>query len=175
MVNSLRILRAWPALGLFWLFFHQIAHSQSFPANPYKAPLYWSVYEYHIMRERTGLPGSQNYIPESEFSAHVDMVEAKLKPFGYNMLCLDGWGDTTAVNAYGYRVSHSRHWAKDYAWWSAHLRSRGMKLGMYANPLWLHADNVSPSAKIVGTDIPVLSWACSFRNAFSIDGFWLFN
>jgi regulation of enolase protein 1 (concanavalin A-like superfamily) len=157
MVNSLRILRAWPALGLFWLFFHQIAHSQSFPANPYKAPLYWSVYEYHIMRERTGLPGSQNYIPESEFSAHVDMVEAKLKPFGYNMLCLDGWGDTTAVNAYGYRVSHSRHWAKDYAWWSAHLRSRGMKLGMYANPLWLHADNVSPSAKIVGTDIPILS------------------
>ena len=95
MVNSLRILRAQSALGLFWLFFHQIAHSQSFPANPHKAPLYWSVYEYHIMRERTGMSGGLNYIPESEFAAHVNWVEAKLKPYGYNMVCIDGWGDTS--------------------------------------------------------------------------------
>ena len=109
------------------------------------------------MRERTGMPGPQNYIPESEFAANVDMVEAKLKPHGYNMICVDGWGDTSKVSANGYRLSHSRNWQHDFAWWSAHLRSRGMKLGMYANPLWLHADTVSPDAKIVGTDIDVLS------------------
>ena len=157
MVNSLRILKAWPALGLFWVFFHQIAHSQPFPTNPYKAPLYSSIYEYHIMRERTGLPGSQNYMPESEFSAHVDMVEAKLKPFGYNMVCVDGWGDTTKINANGYRLTHSRNWEKDFAWWAANLKSRGMKLGMYGNPLWLHVDNHNTTATITNTTLPVSS------------------
>ena len=157
MVNSLRILRAWPALGLFWLFFHQIAHSQPFPANPHKAPLYWSVYEYHIMRERTGMSGGLNYIPESEFAAHVNWVEAKLKPYGYNMVCIDGWGDTLKINTNGYRISHSRNWAKDYAWWSSNLQSRGMKLGMYANPLWLHVDANNTTATIAGTNLLVSS------------------
>ena len=131
--------------------------AQTTPTNPHKAPLYWSVYEYHILGERTALPGMQNYIPESEFAANVDMVEAKLKPYGYDMICVDGWGDTTAMNANGYRTSHSRNWTHDFAWWAEHLRPRGMKLGMYANPLWLHVDAANTTAKIVGTDINVSS------------------
>jgi hypothetical protein len=131
--------------------------AQTLPTNPHKAPLYWSVYEYHILGERTALPEMQNYIPESEFAANVDMVEAKLKPHGYDMICVDGWGDTTAINDNGYRTSHSRNWTRDFAWWAEHLRSRGMKLGMYANPLWLHVDAANTTAKIVGTDINVSS------------------
>ena len=65
------------ATTLAWV--HQ-SIAQTPPTNPHKAPLYWSVYEYHILGERTALPGMQNYIPESEFAANVDMVEAKLKP-----------------------------------------------------------------------------------------------
>lgn len=137
-----------------WL---ETADALSYPTNPYKAPLYWSVYEYHIMRERTGLPGLQNYMPESEFAANVDMVEAKLKPFGYNMVCVDGWGDTTKINANGYRLTHSRNWEKDFAWWAANLKSRGMKLGMYGNPLWLHVDSNNTTALITNTAIPVSS------------------
>ena len=136
--------------------FHTL-YPQTNPTNPYKAPLYWSVYEYHIMRERTGLPGGQNYIPESEFAAHIDMVESKLKPFGYNMVCVDGWGDTSKINANGYGLTHSRNWTNDFAGWSANLRSRGMKLGMYANPLWLHVDAANTNATIVGTNLKVSS------------------
>ena len=132
-------------------------YPQTNPTNPYTAPLYWSVYEYHSLRERTGLPGSMNYIPESELAANVDMVESKLKPFGYNMICIDGWGDTSKINTNGYRTSHSRNWIHDYQWWSDHLRSRGMKLGMYANPLWLNVDASNTNATIVGTNLKVSS------------------
>ncbi|MEI6568055.1 MAG: DUF5116 domain-containing protein, partial [Verrucomicrobiota bacterium] len=98
-----------------------------------------------------------NYIPESELAANVDMVESKLKPFGYNMICIDGWGDTSKINTNGYRTSHSRNWIHDYQWWSDHLRSRGMKLGMYANPLWLNVDANNSNATIVGTNLLVSS------------------
>ena len=41
---------------------------------PYQAPLYWSVYEHHILKEQAGVP--DNYIPESEFLANIDWVDA---------------------------------------------------------------------------------------------------
>ncbi|MCX6934915.1 MAG: hypothetical protein NTZ01_01760, partial [Verrucomicrobia bacterium] len=121
------------------------------PTNPYHAPLGWSPYEYHIMRERISMPSDQNYLPESEFRAHADLVETKLKPLGYDMLCIDGWGDTTKLNGNGYRTTHSRHWTNNFADWSTYLRSRGMRLGMYINPLWLHVDASNTTEKIVGT------------------------
>jgi hypothetical protein len=135
----------------------------------YKPPLYWTVYEYHIVRQQqsgggpsstgSSTPGAtaDNYIPESEFLANIDWVEANLKPFGYDMVAIDGWGDTQRLSEHGYRASHSENWANDYAWWSAHLRSRGMRLGMYENPLVVHVAAWDTTTKIVGTDIPVSS------------------
>jgi hypothetical protein len=130
-----------------------------------KPPLYWSVYEYHIVRQQqqdnsTPLNPStnaENYIPESEFQANIDWVEANLKPYGYDMVAIDGWGDTLKLNENGYRASHSQHWVHDYAWWSQHLRARGMRLGMYENPLTVHVAPTDTQTKIVGTDIPVSS------------------
>lgn len=123
--------------------------------NPYHAPLYWSVYEHHILKEYAGVP--DNYIPESELLANIDWVETNLKPYGYGMVCVDGWGDVTQVNEHGYRTSHSAHWTHDYAWWSAELQSRGMTLGMYDNPLWIHQAAIDDSATIVGTGLLVES------------------
>jgi len=121
----------------------------------YKAPLYWSVYEYHILKEQAGQ--SSNYIPESEWLANIDWVDANLKDLGYDMICIDGWGDVSQLNEHGYRKSHSSHWEHDYAWWSAHLQERGMRLGMYGNPLWINVNQNDQNRKIVGTDIPVSS------------------
>lgn len=136
-------------------------------SNP---PLYWSVYGYHIVRqqEESSTPDlssrpddfgttSDNYIPEAEFQANIDWVEANLKPFGYDMVAMDGWGDTLTLSENGYRASHSQHWVHDYVWWSQHLRSRGMRLGMYANPLTVLVPATDTETKIVGTDIPVSS------------------
>jgi hypothetical protein len=135
-----------------------------------KPPLYWSVYGYHIVRQQQesstpdAISGTDdfsttanNYIPEAEFQANIDWVEAKLKPFGYDMVAMDGWGDTLTLNEHGYRASHSQNWVHDYAWWSQHLRSRGMRLGMYANPLTVLTPSTDMETKIVGTDILVSS------------------
>ena len=141
--------------------------------NAYKPPLYWDVYEYHIVRQQEAssseVCGSgENYIPEAELQANVDWVEANLKPFGYDMVAIDGWGDALKLSENGYRASHSSNWEHDYAWWAAHLRSRGMRLGMYENPLVVHVDAADMTTKIVGTDIPVSSLSdpiseCTFR------------
>ena len=122
-----------------------------FPENPYSAPLYWTVYENHILKP----DGQENYISEADLAANIDWVEANLLPYGYDMIAMDGWGDVSELNEYGYRTSHSRHWEHDYAWWAGHLQSRGMSLGMYDNPLWVHLSAVDAGAKIKGTDIPL--------------------
>ncbi len=123
--------------------------------NPHKAPLYWTVYEYHIIREIGGEPA--NYIPESVFLENIQWVEENLKPLGYNMIALDGWGDVSQTNDDGYRLKHSRNWQYDFAWWSDYLQDRGMELGIYDNPLWVHMDAVNRGAQVKGTDIPLAS------------------
>jgi hypothetical protein len=123
--------------------------------DPYKTPLYWSTYEYNIIRQHINV--CYNYIPETELLANINWVDANLKNLGYNMIEVDGWGDSTVLNENGYRVSHSQLWEHDYAWWSAYLQSRGMRLGMYMDPLWIHVDSSDKHTKIVGTDINVSS------------------
>lgn len=121
------------------------------PENPFKAPLYWSVYEYHITRP----DNSSNYITETAFSENIDWVEENLLPFGYKMVAIDGWGDTNSYNEYGYRTKHSSTWKHDYEWWATELQSRGMNLGMYDNPLWINMGAVNNGARIKGTNLPL--------------------
>lgn len=106
--------------------------------NPYKAPLYWNPYEYHIVKEMAGV--QDNYLTEEALTNNINWLDQNLKSYGYNMVCMDGWGDTSQINENGYRKSHSSHWVHDYAWWSTYLQGKGMTLGMYENPLWIHVD-----------------------------------
>ena len=123
--------------------------------DPYKPPLYWSTYEYNIVRQHFGV--CYNYIPEYELQAEIDWVDANLKKYGYNMIEVDGWGDSLQLNPNGYRTSHSKLWQHDFAFWSTLLQKRGMSLGMYMNPLWVHVPITDTHTKIVGTDINVSS------------------
>jgi hypothetical protein len=116
--------------------------------NAFKAPLYWTTYEYNFK-----VDGS---IPEKEWTANIDWVEKNLKPYGYDMVSIDGWGDEV-YNQDGYRSSHSREWTHDYAWWSKNLQARGMKLGIYNNPLWIIKAAADAGIKIKGTHIPIKS------------------
>lgn len=131
--------------------------------NPFQAPLYWSVYEHHILKEQAGV--TDNYIPEETLMANVDWVDANLKPLGYNMICLDGWGDVNQLNENGYRKTHSNHWIHDYAWWSTYLKGREMTLGMYNNPLWVHVSSTDTKTLIKGTKIPVSNLINTNENA----------
>jgi hypothetical protein len=123
--------------------------------DPYKTPLYWSTYEFNIIRQHLNV--CYNYIPETEFLANINWVNANLKNLGYNMIEVDGWGDSKVLNQNGYRTTHSQLWEHDYAYWSAYLQSQGMRLGMYMNPLWVHVDPSDTTTKVVDSDINVSS------------------
>ncbi|MDB5013210.1 MAG: putative isomaltodextranase, partial [Daejeonella sp.] len=127
------------------------------PKNPFKAPLYWSPYEYNIKTD--------GYIPENEWAANIDWVDKNLKDYGYKMICIDGWGDDSKYNQDGYRTTHSSKWEHDYAWWSNNLQSRGMTLGIYNNPLWIIKSAADAGVKIKGTDIPLASIMNEGENA----------
>ena len=133
------------------------------PINPYKAPLYWSVYENNYLKEKAGQ--ADNYIAEEEFSANIDWVEKNLKPSGYTMICTDGWGDINQINENGYRLSHSTHWKHNFAWWSNQLQQKGMSLGIYSNPLWIHVADNDTKTFIKGTNILVSSLKNPNENA----------
>ena len=126
------------------------AEDNGYPQSPYKAPLYWTAYEYNFIKEKDGV--SDNYIPESEWMANINWVDENLKTFGYDMICIDGWGDVD-YNAYGYRTKHSHHWQHDYAWWAAELAKRNMTLGIYDNPLWINKVAANAGLKVRGTNI----------------------
>lgn len=109
-------------------------------ASDKPAPLYWSAYEY-CYNAAQGSATDNTYIPEEEFKKNIDWMADNLKDYGYNIICIDGWGD---VNDYGkcfsgngYRNRHDRNWEHDYKYWADYCKSKGMSLGIYQNPLWV--------------------------------------
>jgi len=140
--------------SLFFFFclflFPSLYLSAQNPANPYKAPLYWNVYENNYLQEKAGV--NNNYISEADWLANINWIDANLKSSGYNMICIDGWGNVD-YNQYGYRTKHSSAWVHDYAWWSTFLQSKGMTLGIYDNPLWVNKNAANAGIKVKGTNI----------------------
>ncbi len=138
--------------GLFLVFF-----CAQVRAAPFHAPLYWTPYEYNFTTD--------GYIPEDQWAANIDWVEKNLKPYGYKMVCIDGWGDDGTFNKNGYRTTHSDKWQHNYAWWSANLQARGMSLGIYNNPLWIIKRAADAGVKIKGTNLPLSSIMDEGENA----------
>ncbi|MDY6373743.1 MAG: DUF5116 domain-containing protein [Bacteroidales bacterium] len=119
------------------------------------APLYWSAYEY-CYEAANGSATDNTYIPEDEWKKNIDWMADNLKDYGYTMVCIDGWGTTNDGGSWsgnGYRKKHDDHWQHDYAYWADYLKSKGMTLGIYQNPLWINmakGDNY-----IKGTNIKI--------------------
>lgn len=143
----------WGALFVLWLTscVNENTNSNKYPS---KAPLYWSAYEYCYL---DGGNGGYGYIPEEEWKKNIDWVADSLKPYGYDMVCIDGWGDVNSYNENGYRTKHSSTWNNDYAWWANYLKDKEMTLGIYQNPLWVNKEAANDGLKIAGTDISIAS------------------
>ncbi|MGA8114619.1 MAG: hypothetical protein WCA46_13210, partial [Actinocatenispora sp.] len=110
---------------------------------------YWNIYGWSFPHNAP--------IPEDEWQANIDWLAADFAPHGYTMACTDGWIEpSTKTTADGYIVSYNDDWQHDWAYWIDYLRARGMTLGVYYNPLWVHAAAVADTSKtVVGTDIPL--------------------
>ncbi len=111
-----------------------------------KAPLYWSVYEYCYMQSEAGVSNEDMDIKPEEWDKIIDWVATDLKPAGYDMICTDGFMPMLAQDESGYMTHYGSISLKELA---AKCKDRGLKLGVYDNPLWIHGVKNTP---IDGTD-----------------------
>ena len=112
----------------------------------YKAPLYWSVYEYCWLQEKAGVANEDMDITPSEWDKIIDWVATDLKPYGYDMVCTDGFIPMLAKDESGYMTHYGSMSIKELV---EKCKAKGLKVGIYDNPLWLHG---SDDTKIAGTD-----------------------
>ena len=104
----------------------------------FKAPLYWSVYENAWLQERAGIANNDMDISEAEWDKIIDWVATELKPHGYDMICTDGFIPMLAKDATGYMTHYG---SMPLATLVEKCRAKGLKLGVYDNPLWIHGPN----------------------------------
>ena len=116
------------------------------------APLYWSVYGSLRQQEKEG--SFPNIFTMDDWEKASDYVVKNLKPYGYDMLVTDGFASMSGDDGYMTRYSHVRKdenspevELKDVV---AMLKAKGLKLGVYDSPFWLHYTN--PDAIVPGTD-----------------------
>ena len=111
-----------------------------------KAPLYWSVYEYCIEKEHAGVSNSDMDLTEAQWDEIINWVATDLKPYGYDMVCTDGFIPMLANDASGYMTHYGSMSLADLV---AKCKARGLKLGVYDNPLWIHGPL---NTKVQGTN-----------------------
>lgn len=114
--------------------------------HTYKAPLYWSVYEYCYEQSQNGVANEDMDISPEEWEKIIDWVATDLKPYGYDMVCTDGFIPMLANDATGYMTHYGSMSLKDLV---AKCKDKGLKVGVYDNPLWIHGPG---ETKIEGTD-----------------------
>lgn len=114
--------------------------------HTYKAPLYWSVYEYCYEQSQKGVAEADMDISAEEWDRIIDWVASDLKPYGYDMICTDGFIPMLAKDETGYMTHYGSMALKDLV---AKCKAKGLKVGVYDNPLWIHGPR---ETKIEGTD-----------------------
>ncbi len=109
--------------------------------HTHKAPLYWSVYEYCWTKEQQHVPASEMDISAEEWDKITDWVAADLKPYGYDMVCTDGFIPMIADDASGYMTRYGSMSLKQLV---EKCKAKGLKVGVYDNPLWIHGADDTP-------------------------------
>ena len=105
--------------------------------HSYKAPLYWSIYEYMKTGESEGRGLDECVYTLEQWIEVLDWVKKELLPYGYDMVCTDGAGTFRAENGSPYMTHQSSLAFKDLVK-AAH--ERGIRVGIYDNPMWIHCD-----------------------------------
>ena len=113
----------------------------------YKAPLYWSVYEYCWEQSKLGVSNENMDIADEEWDKIIDWLARDLKPYGYDMICTDGFIPMIADDDSGYMTKYGSMRLKDLV---AKCKAKGLKLGIYDNPLWLHGPD---NTVVKGTNV----------------------
>lgn len=117
--------------------------------HTYKAPLYWTVYEYMITNQwaqKNAIMGMDEWVEL------LDWFKENLLPYGYDMVCTDGAG-ATAVDDGGVYTTRRFDWYEgtDFRKLVELAHERGIKVGIYDNPLWMPMRGVTDDMLVPGT------------------------
>ncbi|GGI43638.1 hypothetical protein GCM10008018_03120 [Paenibacillus marchantiophytorum] len=129
-------------------------------------PLYWSTYENQYTRNAP--------MDEAEWKKNIDWIASDYKDSGYDMIASDGWIEgAQRTNENGYILSHNDSWQHDWSYWSSYIQNKGMKLGVYYNPLWVtRSAAADPTKTVIGTTYKVGDIASS-ADKFNDDLYWV--
>lgn len=114
-----------------------------------KAPLYWSIYEYCWKIEQGQDHVNKMDFTESQWDEIINYVSTNLLPYGYDMLCTDGFISMTSDGTTPYMTDYGSMKLKKLV---AKCKAKGLKLGVYDNPLWIHCGDGMP---VPGTSVKV--------------------
>ena len=93
-------------------------------------PKYWIAYEYCYDLNKP--------MTELRWKNNIDWMAETFRDYGYDMICNDGWIEAAqTVDANGYITKYNSGWVHDFGYWNDYIESKGMKAGIYYNPLWL--------------------------------------
>lgn len=119
--------------------------------HKYKAPLYWTVYEYAREMEIAGVPYHEMDLTSDQWDAVIDMMATKFKPYGYDMICTDGFLPQLSRDGSGYMSHYGSMSLKELV---RRAKEKGLKVGVYDNPLWIKGNL---NSKVPGTDYTLRS------------------
>jgi hypothetical protein len=107
-------------------------------------PLYWSTYGYNNRNNAA--------MPQAVWEKNLDWVAETLAPFGYKMVCTDGWIDLSQrTTKNGYTVGYQEDWTLSWEGMAKDAATRGLDLGIYYNPLWVVTSAIeNPAITVVG-------------------------
>ena len=106
--------------------------------HSYKAPLYYSIYEYMREQGLAGKPADECVYTLDQWIEVLDYIKENLLPYGYDMVCTDGSGTFKAENGSPYMTSQSSLSFKEFV---KAAKERGIRVGIYDNPWWIHCDD----------------------------------
>jgi len=68
------------------------------------------------------------------------------------MICNDGWIEAAqTINENGFITKYNSDWEHGFDYWSQYLKSKGMKMGVYYNPMWLTRTAYEQNVPVLGT------------------------
>lgn len=108
-------------------------------------PRYWIAYEYCWVNNKP--------LPEDIWKQNIDWVDENFKAYGYDMISNDGWIEgAQTLDGNGFVTKYNSDWQYGFAYWAKYIADKGMKMGVYYNPLWLTRTAYENNLPVIGTD-----------------------
>ncbi len=124
---------------------HQLSVAHDSPHTRKGAgPKYWIAYEQCWI---TNSP-----LAEDRWQKNIDWMASTFKSYGFDMICNDGWIEAAqTIDAHGYITKYNDEWAHTFSHWAQYLAQKGMKLGVYYNPMWMTKAAYDQNVAVIGT------------------------